>query len=117
MLLLPKSTAFHNSIFSGCRDSYPKPVVVVFGVTKKMSNREGGGKGATGQSYTANSRTSPKAAGCSLRPCEQRPADQLNSFATQVDYYTSYIRSKEEWGIRRFIARMKRSPAPQLTSG
>ena len=24
-------------------------------------------------------------------------ADQLNSFATQVDYYTSYIRSKEEW--------------------
>lgn len=24
-------------------------------------------------------------------------ADQLNSFATQVDYYTSYIQSKEEW--------------------
>lgn len=24
-------------------------------------------------------------------------ADQLNSFATQVDYYTSYIRAKEEW--------------------
>lgn len=48
MLLLPKSTAFHNSIFSGCRDSYPKPVVVVFGVTKKMSNRKGGGKGAAG---------------------------------------------------------------------
>lgn len=24
-------------------------------------------------------------------------ADQLNSFSTQVDYYTSYIRSKEEW--------------------
>ena len=24
-------------------------------------------------------------------------ADQLNSFATQVDYYTSYIRLKEEW--------------------
>lgn len=24
-------------------------------------------------------------------------ADQLNSFATQVDYYTAYIQSKEEW--------------------
>lgn len=24
-------------------------------------------------------------------------ADQLNSFATQVDYYTGYIQSKEEW--------------------
>ena len=24
-------------------------------------------------------------------------ADQMNSFATQVDYYTSYIQSKEEW--------------------
>ncbi|WP_085533864.1 recombinase family protein [Anaeromassilibacillus sp. Marseille-P3371] len=24
-------------------------------------------------------------------------ADQMNSFATQVDYYTGYIRSKEEW--------------------
>ena len=24
-------------------------------------------------------------------------ADQLNSFATQVGYYTSYIQSKEEW--------------------
>ncbi len=24
-------------------------------------------------------------------------ADQLNSFATQVDYYTSYIQSKDEW--------------------
>ena len=24
-------------------------------------------------------------------------ADQMNSFATQVDYYTSYISSKEEW--------------------
>lgn len=24
-------------------------------------------------------------------------ADQLNSFATQVDYYTGYIQSKDEW--------------------
>lgn len=24
-------------------------------------------------------------------------ADQMNSFATQVDYYTTYIKSKEEW--------------------
>ena len=24
-------------------------------------------------------------------------ADQLNSFATQTEYYTSYIQSKEEW--------------------
>lgn len=24
-------------------------------------------------------------------------ADQLNSFATQVHYYTDYIQSKEEW--------------------
>lgn len=55
-MLLPKNTAFHSSIFIGCRDSYLKPVVVVFGVTKKMSNRKGGGKGAAGQGNTTDSR-------------------------------------------------------------
>ena len=31
-------------------------------------------------------------------------ADQLNSFATQVDYYTSYIQSKEEWEVAGLYA-------------
>lgn len=80
MLLLPKSTVFHSSIFSGSRDSYPEPLVVVLCVTKKMSNGKGGGKGAAGQSHTADSGAGKKAAGCSIRPCKQRfgrPAEFL----------------------------------------
>ena len=61
MLLLPKSTVFHSSIFSGCRDSYPELLVVVLCVTKKMSNGKGGGKGAAGQSHTADSGAGKKA--------------------------------------------------------
>ena len=43
-------------------------------------------------------------------------ADQLNSFATQVDYYTSYIRAKEEWEFAGMYAD-EASPVPQPTSG
>ena len=35
-MLLPKSTELRSSIFSACRNSYPKSLVVVLCVTKKM---------------------------------------------------------------------------------
>ena len=80
MLLLPKSTESLSSVFSGCRNSYPMPVVVVLGVTKKMSSRKGGGRDAAGQSDSTYLRVSQKAAGCRLCPCQQRfsrPAEFL----------------------------------------
>ena len=36
-------------------------------------------------------------------------ADQLNSFATQVDYYTGYIQSKDEWEFAGLAATMRLS--------
>ena len=97
MLLLPKSTAFHNSIFSGCRDSYPKPVVVVFGVTKKMSNRKGVAEMPQVKVIQPIAEQAKKLRVAAYARVSSDSADQLNSFATQVDYYTSYIQSQEEW--------------------
>ena len=84
-------------MFSGCRDSYPKPVVVVFDVIKKMSNRKGGGEGAAGQSHTAYTGADKKLRVAAYARVSSNSDDQLNSFTTQVDYYTAYIQSKEEW--------------------
>ena len=97
MLLLPKSTAFYSSIFSSCRDSYPKPVVVVFGVTKKMSNRKGVARVPQIKVIQPIAEQAKKLRVAAYARVSSDSADQLNSFATQVDYYTSFIQSKEEW--------------------
>ena len=71
--------------------------MVVFDVIKKMSNRKGGGEGAAGQSHTAYTGADKKLRVAAYARVSSNSDDQLNSFTTQVDYYTAYIQSKEEW--------------------
>ena len=97
MLLLPKRTASYSSIFSGCRDSYPKPVVVVFGVTKRMSSRKGVAKMPQVKIIQPIAEQAKKLRVAAFSRVSSDSVDQLNSFATQVAYYTDFIQSKDEW--------------------
>ena len=96
-MLLPKSTAFRSSIFSGCRDSYPEPLVVVLCVTKKMSTGKVVAKVPQVKVIQPIAEQAQKLRVAAYARVSSDSADQLNSFAAQVDYYTSYIKSKEEW--------------------
>ena len=96
-MLLPKSTAFRSSIFSGCRDSYPEPVVVVLCVTKKMSTGKVVAKVPQVKVIQPIAEQVKKLRVAAYARVSSDSTDQLNSFATQVDYYTSYIQSKDEW--------------------
>lgn len=97
MLEVPKGAAVGSPIFSGCRDSYSAPVVVVLGVTKKMSSRKGVARVPQVIVIQPIAEQAKKLRVAAYARVSSDSADQLNSFATQVDYYTSYIRSKDEW--------------------
>ena len=97
MLLLPKSTESLSSVFSGCRDSYPMPVVVVLGVTKKMSAGKGVAEMPQVRVIQPISEQAKKLRVAAYARVSSDSADQLNSFATQVAYYTDFIQSKDEW--------------------
>ena len=97
MLLLPKSTESLSSVFSGCRNSYPMPVVVVLGVTKKMSAGKGVAEMPQVRVIQPISEQAKKLRVAAYARVSSDSADQLNSFATQVAYYTDFIQSKDEW--------------------
>ena len=98
MLLLPKSTESLSSVFSGCRNSYPMPVVVVLGVTKKVSSQKGGwAEMPQVRVIQPISEQAKKLRVAAYARVSSDSADQLNSFATQVAYYTDFIQSKDEW--------------------
>lgn len=97
MLLLPKSTGSRSSIFSGYRDSYPEPLVVVLCVTKKMSTGKMVAKVPQVKVIQPIAEQAKKLRVAAYARVSSDSTDQLNSFATQVDYYTSYIQSKDEW--------------------
>jgi len=97
LLEVPKGAAVGSPIFSGCRDSYSAPVVVVLGVTKKMSSRKGVARVPQVIVIQPIAEQAKKLRVAAYARVSSDSADQLNSFATQVDYYTSYIRSKDEW--------------------
>ena len=114
MLLLPKSTESLSSVFSGCRNSYPMPVVVVLGVTKKMSSRKGVAKMPQVRVIQPISEQAKKLRVAAYARVSSDSADQLNSFATQVAYYTDFINPKTNGNLPAFML-TKRFPAPQPT--
>ena len=73
------------------------PVVVVLGVTKKMSSRKGGAEMPQVRVIQPISEQAKKLRVAAYARVSSDSADQLNSFATQVAYYTDFIQSKDEW--------------------
>lgn len=93
------------------------PVVVVLGVTKKMSSRKGVAEMPQVRVIQPISEQAKKLRVAAYARVSSDSADQLNSFATQVAYYTDFIQSKDEWEFAGLYADEAGFPAPQSTSG
>lgn len=86
-------------MFSGSRDSYPEPVVVVFGVTKKMSakHKKEAMKMPAVQIIPAIAPQVTRKRVAAYCRVSSDSDDQLNSFAVQVEHYTHTIQENTEW--------------------
>lgn len=71
--------------------------MVVLCETKKMIHQERSEKVPQVKVIQSISEQSKKLRVAAYARVSSDSADQLNSFATQVDYYTGYIQSKDEW--------------------
>ena len=93
---MPDCAGIYSPGFSGSHDSYSEPVVVVFGVTKKYPAGKEVAEMPQVKVIPPILEQTKKLRVAAYARVSSDSADQLNSFATQVDYYTAYIQSKEE---------------------